>query len=90
LLDLQRWSYTGTFTESVAVNSIGTGQYDTALSTPQMAINPSEWDYYDFYIDGWPNVIRGFDRAGGRRAACHVQGFPRLPGEPVVERAALI
>jgi hypothetical protein len=59
LLDLQRWSYTGTLTESVAVNSIGTGSYDTALTTPQMATNPSEWDYYDFYIDGVPNVLDG-------------------------------
>jgi hypothetical protein len=59
LLDLIRYSYTGTRTESAAVNSIGTGSYDTALTATQMATNPSEWDYYLFYIDGWPNVIDG-------------------------------
>lgn len=59
LLDLIRYSYTGTRTESAAVNSIGTGSYDTALTATQMATNPSEWDYYMLYIDGWPNEIDG-------------------------------
>jgi hypothetical protein len=60
LLDLVRYSYTGTRTESIANNLIGVGGYDSALATPQMAANPSEWDYYFFYVSGWPNAIQLF------------------------------
>ena len=57
LVDLGRYSFTGTRTDSIANNLIGVGSYDSALATPQMAANPSEWDYYYFYVSGSPNVI---------------------------------
>lgn len=56
-LDLIRYSYTGTRTESVSNTAVGTGTYEVALSATQMATNPSPWDYYMLGIDGWPQPI---------------------------------
>jgi hypothetical protein len=53
--DLIRYSYTGTRTESVGVLSFGTGDFDLGMSTSQMAVGPSVWDYYLLGVYGSPN-----------------------------------
>jgi hypothetical protein len=56
-LDLIRFSYTGTRTETVQAASYNAGQFEAAMWTPNMSTNASPWDYYTLilYAESGPN-----------------------------------
>ena len=51
LLDLIRYSYTGTRTEQADPVQFHSGSFEAALSTPVMSTDPSPWDYYMLLIN---------------------------------------
>jgi hypothetical protein len=55
LLDLIRYSYSGTRTETAASVSFAAGQFEVSLASPVMLTSPSQWDYYTFLMNGSPN-----------------------------------
>jgi hypothetical protein len=50
LLDLRRYSHSGTLTEQVGLAQFHSGNFRVAFQTPVMSTNPSQWDYYTFTI----------------------------------------
>lgn len=51
LLDLIRYSWTGTRTEQANTAQFQSGIFEMALWSPVMSTNPNQWDYYAFSVD---------------------------------------
>jgi hypothetical protein len=59
-VDLIRYSWTGTRTEQAGNRTFYAGNQDVGLATPNMATNPSPWDYYYLALYGAPNLFGGY------------------------------
>jgi hypothetical protein len=54
-LDLIRYSWSGTRSETAAPQSFAAGQFEISLVAPSYVFtNPNEWDYYTFLMNGSP------------------------------------
>ncbi|HEX3482886.1 MAG TPA: hypothetical protein VHT91_48085 [Kofleriaceae bacterium] len=64
LLDLVRYSWTGTRTEQANAAQFLSGTFEMALWSPVMSTNPNQWDYYTFSVDIVPSDVGEFSIFG--------------------------